>query len=400
MNNTIQMRKWYIQMRGYGGSDSIEVAAFAETGRTAGRNVMSLFSGNGDGIREHFETPVYKAIDKNGIFCEIEANELQSNGAIGIGSLVERFDIPDLTDEELERLKAKGAALLAEQKSEEERAKREREEARERLAKEYSYLPNKCKDGYVPIAKVAENVRVNLKAVFAGQKFCVRSKSFSGGNSIRVEWQNGPTVKMVAHETSKYEDSSTDFTGDYRDYTPGAFNDVFGGTKYMNEERTMQDGFDMLVRDFCEIPHDEPMNFPNCNYCTDKRWLKYFDVMKSWHGTAFPAGATITGVYRLSDEEIDKVNKDNTGDYILYGFKYDAPVYNPRNAPKKVAKVDGVTVTVNAEKKGVEIRFPSKPSADVLDSLKANKWRWSRFSGCWYNRDTPEAREFAYSLAS
>jgi len=58
----------------------------------------------------------------------------------------------------------------------------------------------------------------------------------------------------------------------------------------------------------------------------------------------------------------------------------------------------GVTMTLNAVKAGVELRFPSKPSEAVRTTLKANGWRWSRFSSCWYKRDTPEARAFAAAI--
>jgi phospholipid N-methyltransferase len=61
--------------------------------------------------------------------------------------------------------------------------------------------------------------------------------------------------------------------------------------------------------------------------------------------------------------------------------------------------VEDVTVSENDEKNGIEIRFPSKPSAAVLDSLKAQGWRWSRFSSCWYTRRTDAARQFAASLS-
>lgn len=66
--------------------------------------------------------------------------------------------------------------------------------------------------------------------------------------------------------------------------------------------------------------------------------------------------------------------------------------------PEPRAKVDGIEITENEEKDGLEIRFPGKPAAAVLDSLKANGWRWSRFSSCWYTRRTAAAREFAESL--
>lgn len=57
------------------------------------------------------------------------------------------------------------------------------------------------------------------------------------------------------------------------------------------------------------------------------------------------------------------------------------------------------TVTLNPEKNGVEIRFPSKPAVAVLDRLKANGWRWSRFSACWYAKQSPEALALAQELA-
>jgi hypothetical protein len=62
------------------------------------------------------------------------------------------------------------------------------------------------------------------------------------------------------------------------------------------------------------------------------------------------------------------------------------------------ATADGVTVTENDEKDGIEIRFPAKPAAEVLDALKAAGWRWSRFSACWYTRRTEAARRFAEEL--
>jgi hypothetical protein len=60
----------------------------------------------------------------------------------------------------------------------------------------------------------------------------------------------------------------------------------------------------------------------------------------------------------------------------------------------------GATVTLNAERHGVEIRFPTKPETAILDALKAADWRWSRFSGCWYTRDTADARAFAERLTT
>lgn len=48
--------------------------------------------------------------------------------------------------------------------------------------------------------------------------------------------------------------------------------------------------------------------------------------------------------------------------------------------------VDGVMVTRNAEKDGIEIRFPSKPDSSVINSLKDKGFRWSPFNSVWWKR--------------
>ena len=73
-----------------------------------------------------------------------------------------------------------------------------------------------------------------------------------------------------------------------------------------------------------------------------------------------------------------------------------------RATPEDRGTVFGTAATVseNRERNGIEIRFPSRPGDGVLARLKANGWRWSRFSGCWYNRDSEEARAFAEEIAA
>ena len=47
-------------------------------------------------------------------------------------------------------------------------------------------------------------------------------------------------------------------------------------------------------------------------------------------------------------------------------------------------------VTLNNEKNGIEIRFEGKPAAEIIESLKANGFRWSNKQKMWYakQRDT------------
>lgn len=62
-----------------------------------------------------------------------------------------------------------------------------------------------------PHAEVAKLIRRELKAKFKGVKFSVRSESFSGGNAVRVRWEDGPHENEVEAITSKYR--AGDFDG-------------------------------------------------------------------------------------------------------------------------------------------------------------------------------------------
>ena len=79
-----------------------------------------------------------------------------------------------------------------------------------------------------------------------------------------------------------------------------------------------------------------------------------------------------------------------------------APVKVAAPTPEDRGIIFGVAALVseNREKNGIEIRFPSRPGDDVLANLKAHGWRWSRFSKCWYNRNSEEARTFAEEIAA
>jgi hypothetical protein len=57
------------------------------------------------------------------------------------------------------------------------------------------------------------------------------------------------------------------------------------------------------------------------------------------------------------------------------------------------------TYAINPEKNGIEITFTQIPSETTRATLKAQGWRWSRFGGFWYNRNTPENEQTARDLA-
>ena len=58
------------------------------------------------------------------------------------------------------------------------------------------------------------------------------------------------------------------------------------------------------------------------------------------------------------------------------------------------------TYTLNTAKNGVEIRFDSKPAADVLEAIKAAGYRWSRAQRLWWARQTEKTLAVAKQIAS
>lgn len=57
------------------------------------------------------------------------------------------------------------------------------------------------------------------------------------------------------------------------------------------------------------------------------------------------------------------------------------------------------TYKLNNAKNGIELYFSTVPALAIRESLKNAGWRWSRFGGCWYNKQSEEALQFAQSLA-
>jgi hypothetical protein len=84
---------------------------------------------------------------------------------------------------------------------------------------------------------VAKNIRIELKRNFPDIVFKVTSDY----SSVNIGWTNGPTEKQVKAITRKYSDHVTDFTGDFRDYEPSLFNEIFGGCNYVFENRHVTD---------------------------------------------------------------------------------------------------------------------------------------------------------------
>lgn len=424
---TIQPRKWYYQMSGYGGSTSTMVSPYEKTGAKDGGYSL-LFGGDAGKVRPMVDE--WYAIGLDGRVTTISANQMNTTGHIGIGTLEERFDsypyllLDDaevllragysqeeirrefatawddeegaaevvrtddngLTDKRLEMLRAMKVQKEKEENEEDEKAKREFAESKAKLTKELAYLPCKITEEHkwLRVGEVSRNLRAMLKHEFPGVKFSVRSESYSGGDSCHIEYSDGPAYDKVNKVVSRFDSKTYDGMQELEEYYHTAFHSVAGDFGYTFLSRNISEAIRQRIVD---LLHEQFAKGSDENHI--KRTADEIA-----HDTDFD-GREIAGL-----QYIDKRDGQYVGKWEVVFKEQEKPTTPTGGDDKPMKKVAGVQITENKEKNGIEIRFPSKPEQSVIDGLKAHRWRWSRFGGCWYNRATDENRRYAESLAA
>lgn len=91
------------------------------------------------------------------------------------------------------------------------------------------------------LVAAAKNIRIQLAAAFPEIKFSVKSERYSGGDSIRVGWIDGPTSKQVDEIIQRYRAGSFNSSDDSYDYQRDAWTDAFGDAKYIFSSRSNSD---------------------------------------------------------------------------------------------------------------------------------------------------------------
>ena len=89
-------------------------------------------------------------------------------------------------------------------------------------------------------ASAAAAIRKELKATFLEIKFSVKAKSYSGGNSVSVTWEDGPTAEEVNAVIKKYQMGHFDGMTDMYEYS-NTSSDV-PQVKFVFAQRDISDG--------------------------------------------------------------------------------------------------------------------------------------------------------------
>lgn len=121
-----------------------------------------------------------------------------------------------------------------------------------------------------PQAQCAKDIKAELKRAFPTVKFSIRSNSFSGGNSVDVGWDLGPTTRQVEAITRKYQagwfDGMTDCYNYEKTSTPS-------NAKFVQIQRSVQQD---LMKDICREYAEllgEPI--PDGTACWNHRIVKH-----------------------------------------------------------------------------------------------------------------------------
>ena len=154
-------------------------------------------------------------------------------------------------------------------------------------------------------ATASANIKRELARAFLGIRFSVRSKSFSGGNSVDVEWTLGPTAAEVEAVIDKYQYGDFDGMDDsYRYRSEGdSFRATHGSAKYVHAQRHMPEGlFERMCRDLAAL---QGVEFVDVWQREEGETIRLGEhVNRTYSKTSFPAGAEYVGVAHSLELEL------------------------------------------------------------------------------------------------
>jgi len=138
------------------------------------------------------------------------------------------------------------------------------------------------------VAEAASEIRKVLKMAFPNIKFEVKSKNYSGGDSVNVRWQNGPTIKEVERYVRDFEYGSFDGMTDMYNITNR--NKNIPQTKYLFLNRDMSENLRKYLHSEIKKKYQFPNDWPEWKLDQEIRRIAYDDFSSN----SLPAGVNGT----------------------------------------------------------------------------------------------------------
>lgn len=220
----------------------------------------------------------------------------------------------------------------------------------------------------------AHNLRLELRRAFPGVKFSVTSSSFSGGNSVSVRWEDGPTPKAVEAITQRYEAGTFNGWDDSYTYRSGVgrvWGEVFGSTRWAHPDN----------RDYSDAAYSWAVSQLLA------QWASPEDAIPEWTPAQVRRGL------------FNSVRIHRAGEYLgtlIHRLLYqtDAAAWA---SPAEPGVMPAAWALDEAGTK-VAVRFQKTPPAAVREVLKAEGFRWNRAALTWNTRRTSEAEAVARQI--
>ena len=294
---------------------------------------------------------------------------------------------------------------------------------------------------YLSCAETAKLVRAALAKNFPGVKFSVRSNEYAGGASIDVRWTLGPTAKEVDAIAGQYESASFDGMIDMETHyshwlmpdgsariesgpgtegsrgvipaiepqpRPEGAELVQFGAHYVQCARKLTENYENEMKfreqvgmDMC-VQQKVAYTGPYTVHLFGDGDTEQVD-QHAWrliNQTSFKPGEEYAGVRYSTEEERNSEGWDPWAVFVIVKKSPVPEIDGGILHPGTLNVNTGIKIRDNEVHKGIEIEFPGKPPALVINEMKANGWRWSHTGGFWYNKQTPDNKKFALGLQS
>lgn len=205
-------------------------------------------------------------------------------------------------------------------------------------------------------AAAAAAIKAELSTLYPHIKFSVKSESFSMGDSVRVNWTDGPTSDEVDNIISKYQYGH--FNGMEDMYESTNRRADIPQSKYVSGSRSISAELEAIL-----LPDAEKL------FCSDHynnvRDVNDF-IRRIFYHCSIPSGATVTGI--VSTGVTCGISSPETFYKIGYTLpetaqKTTEPNFNP------VAVVAGEVNIIDYSEKAFAVVGDTKPIKDKLKAL-------------------------------
>lgn len=257
-------------------------------------------------------------------------------------------------------------------------------------------------------AEVGSLARARLARLWPGHLFYVTTQTYSGGASMHVKWIDGPSLKEVEAVTRMYADRQV---MDNTDYSAGIGH-------WMQPDGTVTVRYKSPNSEHDGEKHDRPtpdavaVDFATGHVHADRYLSReaaetIAAAVEAKTGTrpkVVDSQAWMNKTRQIACADFDIEGSNDRSRYDANELAAETSFYKqpePGTVPADLPASTGgnVTVRLNAEHQGVEVRFSEKPDYNTLADMKSHGFRWSKFQKLWYAKQTPERVAYAYGLA-